>query len=166
MSRCMQDILLEEADMLVNPIEEYDFVTESLIKIYGIKDDEVETNPKKAVTTINRMKIRRDIKAILRIIEIALLAVIAYRVSAYILGIIFTAGVAAIIWVLYQLSTKVVGPAIYGTKSFFVRYITVVNTKAEEEDDPKKVENLKELNKRLNDGLTKIEKAEDELSKR
>ena len=164
MTTSLQETLLLEADELLSGVyNNYSSVTESILGSYGIKEDEVTKDPQKSVAAINRAKIKRDIKAIIRIIEIAILAVIAYKISSYILAIIFTAGVAAIIWVLYRLSTNVVAPAIAGTRQFFTRYITISEAKIINEKDPKKVKQLKDVKKQLTDGIIKLDNVSKEL---
>lgn len=159
----LQESLLVEAEDLLMDYSCMTPMTESLLSSYDVSEDDIQ-DKEKMTRAINKMKRKNDLKALLRIIEVTILAVLAYKVVVGVANVLIILAVAAILWVLHKIRKELVQPACNSVKNFFSGQITKVNTKKALELDERNRKSLAELNNILETNLDKVINAEKELS--
>lgn len=157
----LQESLLVEAEDLLMDYSCMTPITESLLSSYGVSDDDIQ-DKEKMNRAINKMKRKRDLKALLRVIEVTILGVLAYKVVMGVANVLIILAVAAILWIMHKIRTELVQPAFNGVTNFFNGQITKINTKKTVELDERNRKNLTELNNILETNLNKILIAEKE----
>lgn len=158
----LQESLLIEAEDLLMDYSGMTPMTESLLSSYDVSEEDIK-DKQKMDKAINKMKRKNDLKALLRVIEVTILGVLAYKVIVGVANVLIILAVAAILWVLHKIRKELVQPACNSVKNFFSGQITKVNTKKALELDERNRKNLTELNNILETNLNKVIAAEKEL---
>lgn len=158
----LQESLLVEAEDLLMDYSGMTPMTESLLSSYDVSEDDIQ-DKEKMNRAINKMKRKRDMKALLRVIEVTILGVLTYKVIMGVANVLIILAVGAILWILHKIRRELVQPACNSVKNFFSGQITKVNTKKALELDEKNRKNLTELNNILETNLNKVIAAEKEL---
>lgn len=159
----LQESLLIEAEDLLMDYSGMTPMTESLLTSYDVTEEDIK-DKQKMDRAINKMKRKKDLKALLRVIEVTILAVLAYKVIVGVANVLIILAVGAILWVLHKIRKELVQPACNSVKNFFTGQIIKVNTKKALEHDENNRKNLTELNRILETNLNKVIEAEKQLT--
>lgn len=159
----LQESLLIEAEDLLMDYSCMTPMTESLLTSYDVSEKDLE-DKQKMDKAIGKMKRKKDLKALLRVIEVTILAVLAYKVVIGVANVLIILAVGAILWVLHKIRTELVKPACNSVKNFFTGQIVKVNTKKALDHDENNRKNLTELNRILETNLNKVIEAEKQLT--
>lgn len=114
----LQESLLIEAEDLLMDYSGMTPMTESLLTSYDVSEEDIK-DKQKMDRAINKMKRKKDLKALLRVIEVTILAVLAYKVIVGVANVLIILAVGAILWVLHKIRKELVQPACNSVKNFF-----------------------------------------------